>query len=250
MRAVIVDDEKNAADFVSELCRNYFPEIEIAGFAHSGTSAVELIQREKPTLVFLDVEMPSGNGFYALEKCAGMSLKVIFITAYNHYALQAIKFSAVDYLLKPIDIKEFKQAVNKAISSETTNDLLQQQYKVLLQNLEVPVSPKLAIPVSDGYEYIEISHIIRIEAERSYCNFIMKEGRKILVSRSMGDYQELLLDRGFFRCHHSHLVNMKYVSRFSKSDGGFIELANGNQLPLSRSKRDLFLSEIKKHSLG
>jgi two-component system LytT family response regulator len=248
LATLIVDDEPDAVDFISSIIRDYCPRLEIVGTASSAREGVKIILERKPELVFLDVEMPHGSGFDLLAKFPQKTFDVVFITAFNHYAIKAIKFSAVDYILKPINISEFIEAVDKVLHKRLSGSSRNTNYFELLENLKSETPSKLAIPTSDGMEYLKTDDIIRIEADRSYSWFLLKDKRKILVSKNLNQYQELLSDQHFFRPHNSHLINLNHVKKYIRHEGGIIEMDDGSQVPISRTRRDLFLSQMSKLS--
>jgi two-component system LytT family response regulator len=245
LKTVIIDDEQDAVDFISTIIAEYCPSLDPVGKAFNVIQGTKVIKENKPDLVFLDVEMPNGTGFDLLAQFPEKEFDVIFITAFNHYAIKAIKFSAVDYILKPININEFIEAVSKVVKkrsqrSSDNNDGL----KILMENLRSPMPSRLAIPTSDGMEYLNPKEIIRIEADRSYSWFYLNGNRKILVSKHLKEFQELLGDRNFFRSHNSHLINLKFVKKFIRKEGGYIEMNDNSMIPISRSKKDIFLSHM------
>jgi len=247
LKTLIVDDEHNAVDFISSIIGEYCPELEVAGRAYDVNEGVSLINEKKPDLVFLDVEMPNGTGFDLLSQFPEKNFDVVFITAFNHYAINAIKFSAVDYILKPVNISEFIEAVKKVIqkrSGDTSHN--NESLKVLMENLRSASPSRLAIPTADGMEYLNPKEIIRIEADRSYSWFYLTGNRKILVSRHLKEFQDLLSDRSFFRSHNSHLINLKYVRKFIRREGGYIEMQDGEQIPISRNRKDLFIVHMSR----
>jgi two-component system LytT family response regulator len=244
LRTVIIDDEPNAVDFINSIISEYCPDLEVAGKAHNITEGKRVIDENKPDLVFLDVEMPNGTGFDLLTSYPDKDFDVVFITAFNHYAIKAIKFSAVDYVLKPINITEFIDAVNRVIQKRKTQPQNNDNFKVLMENLRSGQPSRLAIPTADGMEYLNPKDIIRIEADRSYSWFYMTGNRKLLVSKHLKEFQDLLGDRYFFRSHNSFLINLKYVKKFVRKEGGYIEMLDGAQVPVSRSKKDLFLMHM------
>ena len=248
LTTLIVDDEQDAVNFISSLIREYCPRLEIIGTAASAKEGVKIILEHQPDLVFLDVEMPHGNGFDLLHQFPEKRFDVIFITAFNHYAIRAIKFSAVDYILKPININEFREAVEKVISKRTTLENRNSSYSSLLENLRLPQPIRLAIPTSEGMEYLNTSEILRIEADRSYSWFFLINKKKILVSRNLKEYQELLSDMNFFRSHNSHLINLEHVKKYIRHEGGIIEMIDGSQVPLSKSRREFFLVQMNRLS--
>ncbi len=182
LKAVIVDDESDAVQFIQSLLNEYCKEVEVAGTANSAREALEVIRKTLPDLVFLDVQMPHGSGFDLLSSFPEKTFDVIFITAFNHYALQAIKFSAIDYILKPININEFIEAVKKVEEKRSSQEYRNMSYKALLENLQTARPSKLAIPTTDGIEYLNTSELVRLEADRSYSWFFLTKDRKYLVS--------------------------------------------------------------------
>lgn len=248
IKAVIIDDEPDAVQFIGSIMAEYCPQVKVTGTAHSATEGLRVIHDTNPDLVLLDVQMPHGSGFDLLSNFTKKTFDVIFITAFNHYAIQAIKFSAVDYILKPVNISELIAAVKKVEEKRGSPEYHNLDYRALLENLRSPNPVKLAIPTSEGIEYLNTSEIIRLEADRSYTWFYLTDNRKYLVSRNLKEYQELLSDLGFFRPHNSHLVNLYHVKKFIRHEGGYIEMNNGSHVPVSRGKKDLFLAQMTRIS--
>jgi len=246
---VVIDDESDAVDFITSIIAEYCQGLEVCGSAHNVKDGVLLINEVKPDLVFLDVEMPNGTGFDLLTHFPEKTFDVVFITAFNHYAIKAIKFSAVDYILKPINIGEFIESVNKIIHKHSTNSQPgNENFEALMENLRTSHPTRLVIPTSDGREYLNPKDIIRIEADRSYSWFYITGKRKILVSRNLKEFQDLLSDRNFFRPHNSHLINLDYVKKYVRQDGGYIEMTDGSQVPISRNRKDLFLAHMSRYT--
>ena len=248
LTTLIVDDEKDAVNFIQSIITEYCPKLQVIGSAGNALEGAEAIRKLNPELVFLDVEMPNGSGFDLLSQFPEKKFDVIFITAFNHYAIQAIKFSAVDYILKPINITEFIQAVDKVFEKRNDTNDRTVKYNVLLENIRKSPPTRLAIPTSDGMEFLNTTEIIRIEADRSYCWFFLTEGRKILVSKNLKEFQELLTNRNFFRPHNSHLINLEHVKKYIRHEGNSAIMADGSQIPISRNNRDLFLAMMGKLS--
>jgi two-component system LytT family response regulator len=246
---VVIDDESDAVDFITSIIGEYCPGLEVKGTAHNVKEGVTVIKDLKPDLVFLDVEMPNGTGFDLLTHFPEKDFEVIFITAFNHYAIKAIKFSAVDYILKPININEFIESVNKVIHKrQTTQGNSGINYEALLENLRSAHPTRLVIPTSDGREYLNPRDIVRIEADRSYCWFYLNDKRKILVSRHLKEFQDLLNDRNYFRPHNSHLINLDFVKKYVRHDGGYIVMSDGAQVPIARNRKDIFLAHMSRYT--
>jgi two-component system LytT family response regulator len=247
LRTVIIDDEPDCIVFLAQILKTHCPFVSILGTATTVQDGINEIIRTRPDLVLLDVELSPGTGFDILNKIPVRNFKVIFITAHNDYAIQAFRYSAVDYILKPLDITDLVHAVDKVNTSVVRQPML--DFNVLLDNLKSELPQKLAIPTSSGFEYVLVNEIIRLEADRSYCMFYLTGKRKILVSRCLNDYQQLLDSRMFFRIHHSFLINLQHVKSFSRKDGGFVEMTDGSQVPLARRKRDYFYEVMKRYAI-
>ena len=248
LKTLIVDDETDAVNFILSIIVEYCPKLNVIGTASNVGDGVQMILLHQPELVFLDVEMPHKSGFDLLAQFPKKLFDVVFITAFNQYALKAIKFSAVDYILKPINISEFIEAVDKVIEKRSHAYNQNINYGELLENLKSTLPMKLAIPTSEGMEYLNTKEIIRIEADRSYCWFYLNDHKKYLVSRNLKEYQDLLSDRNFFRPHNSHLINLEFVKKYVRQEGGYIEMTDGSQIPVSKIKRDLFLQQMNRMS--
>jgi two-component system LytT family response regulator len=242
LKTIIIDDEPNAVDFIFSIIGEYCPDLEVTGKAYDVPEGIRIIQEKKPDLVFLDVEMPNGTGFDLLGHFPEKDFDVVFITAFNHYAIKAIKYSAVDYILKPINIGEFIESVKKVIEKRSdSKSQTSENFRTLMENLKSGTPSRLAIPTADGMEYLNPKEILRIEADRSYSWFYLTGNRKILVSKHLKEFQDLLSDRYFFRAHNSHLINLKYVRKYIRKEGGYIEMQDGAEIPVSRNRKDLFL---------
>jgi two-component system LytT family response regulator len=247
LKTVIVDDEQDAVEFINSIIGEYCSALEVVGKANNVAQGVSVINEKKPDLVFLDVEMPNGTGFDLLSQFPEKDFEVVFITAFNHYAIKAIKFSAVDYILKPINIKEFIEAVDRVIKKHSERRSSgNENLRILMENLRSATPSRLAIPTSDGMEYLNPKEIIRIEADRSYSWFFINGNRKILVSKHLKEFQELLSDRYFFRPHNSHLINLKFVRKYIRKEGGYIEMTDSSVIPVSRNRKDIFLAIMAK----
>jgi two-component system LytT family response regulator len=238
INTIIVEDELRSADVMKTLLAECCPEIEIAAVAPSVKSAVELIKLLKPELVFLDVELPDGNGFNVLESFPPGLFNVIFVTAYEHYALKAIKASALDYLLKPVDTDELIAAIKK-LPDETESDMRQDVY-LQNQNQQNRQKMRLALPTIDGLKFIEQGDIIWCEAQGSYCNFLLTNKEKVLVSKPLSYFEEILDEEQFCRPHQSYIINLAHAKNYVKGRGGYLIMSDGSKVEVSvRMKNNL-----------
>ncbi len=242
--AIIIDDEAKGRLALREKLSAYCPQIKLLAEAVNGQEALLLIQEHKPQLIFLDIEMPRMNGFEMLNELPEKKFHIIFTTAYDQYAIKAIKYAAFDYLLKPIDIEELQAAVSKIAAAE--NNQTKKQVDLLQQNMQHPKKQinKLAIPTLEGLLFFDINDIVHLEANSNYTTIYLSNKTKITASKTLKEFEEILPEEIFFRTHHSHLINLKYIKRYIKGDGGQIELQNGNYVDVSRRKKDDFLKVI------
>jgi two-component system, LytTR family, response regulator len=238
IKALIIDDETAAAQVLQLMIGRYIPAITALRVENDPQQAFTVIQQYKPDLVFLDIVMPAMNGFELLAHAQQEKFEVIFTTAYNEYAIQAIRFSALDYLLKPIDADELKAAVQRFISKQETGGANPDMYRNLLHNLQVrePDDFRLAIPTNDGARFISPDELIRCEGERNYTWFYLTENRKHLSAKTIKEYQEILEKQGFLRIHKSHLVNKKYVEYYYGE--GAVLMKDKTKLPVSRQRKE------------
>jgi two-component system LytT family response regulator len=243
MRAVLVDDDESNLNALSEKLMRHCPEVNIIARCDNAEKGIEAIDELKPDIVFLDIEMPVTNGFVMLQQLQFRNFELVFVTAYNHYAIKAIKYSALDYLVKPVEIEELKEAVQKA--GEKLKDRKSNlQIDLLLEHFEHRKQERIAIPTSDGLHFIFINDIIYLEANNNYTNiFLIKN--KYVVSRTLKDFEDLLPSDTFIRIHHSYLVNKNKVERYIRGEGGQVVLQNGITLDVSKRKKMEFLQAIK-----
>jgi len=242
--ALIIDDEAKGRLALREKLSAYCPQIKVLAEAANGEEALLLIQHHDPQLIFLDIEMPRMNGFEMLNELAEKNFHIIFTTAYDQYAIKAIRYAAFDYLLKPIDIEELKTAISNIAARE--NSQTRKQVELLNQNMQPSKKQlsKLAIPTLDGLMFYDIADIIYLEANSNYANIYLTNKVKITASKTLKEFEELLPEDTFFRPHHSYLINLNYIKRYIKGDGGQIELQNGTYVDVSRRKKDEFLKTI------
>ncbi|EDP69760.1 response regulator [Flavobacteriales bacterium ALC-1] len=242
LRAVIVEDEKHSRESLKSLLHEFCINIEVVGLAANVNDAVETIKSKKPDVIFLDIELQTGTGFDILQQVSHLNFEVVFTTAFEQYAIKAVKFSSLDYLLKPIDIEELQNAVNKAQTIKN-QDVYKKQLETLMLNLkqQKPQLNKICLATSDGFEFVEVKDILYCKAEGSYTTFILKNSEKLLVSKHLKEYENLLLEQNFMRVHNSFLINLKEVKKYIKSDGGYIIMSNDDTVSISRSKKDDFI---------
>lgn len=248
IRALLVEDEKNSQELISGLINEYCEGVEVAGIAGSVSEALEKIKSLSPELLFLDIELPDGDGFQVLEKSPSKNFEVIFITAYDQYATKAFKFSATDYLLKPVDIDELQEAVKRVLEKRANTPKEEQEARLeaLIANLKHLQQPlkRIVLPTSNGFTVVNPDDIIRCESDRNYTFIFLKDGRKILVSRTIKEYDEMLSDYNFFRIHQSHLINLSYLKNYTRGRGGYVELTDGSVLDVSARRKSEFLKRM------
>lgn len=244
LKAVIIDDEAKARRILGSFIEEYCPQVTMVGGAEDVVQGVKLIRKENPDIVFLDIEMPGYNGFQLLEFFDEISFEVIFVTAYSEFALKAFQVSAVDYLLKPLQIDQLIKAVEKA-EKIRGNSLIKERLETLKANLEEQKIKKIVVPVSEGSLFVDVKDITHLKAEGSYVNIFLKDGNKILVSKNIKDYENQLNgDEGFFRTHRSFLVNARYISSVSP-DSAEAVLINKQTISIARERKQEFHQFLK-----
>jgi len=245
IKAIIVDDELGARESLSKMLEKNCKQIEVVAKVDSMLSAFEAITNKEPDLVFLDIEMPNGNAFDLLEKFKTINFNIIFTTAYDHYAIKAIKFSAIDYILKPIDPEELITAVKRFEDRADQKATLDKQFKTLLSNVRPENKlKKVGIPDGDGLIFINLSDIIRCDSDGNYTFFILTSGKKIIASRTLGEYEQMFADDNFFRIHRSHLINLEHVKKYIKGEGGYVVMSDNSQVEVSRRNKTDFLEKL------
>lgn len=242
LRAVIIDDIDSIRIKNMELIKQYCPNVHIMAEAVDVKSGVEIINKLLPDLVFLDVEMPDGTGFDLLQQLRPINFKVIFITGFQDFAIRAFRFSAIDYLLKPLDPEDLVEAVKKA-EETLQKEALEIKFGTLFTNIERPKDlQKLVLKTSEKLYSVNVQDIVHCESEKNYTTFYFIDGMKLLVSTTLKEYETLLSPFGFFRAHQSHLINMLYFDYFIKADGGTIVMKNKATIPLASRKKEEFLA--------
>ncbi len=247
IKAIIVDDEKRSARVLKDLIYEVSSTIEVIKLAHTVEDGVRWINQLKPAIVFLDIKMPDGTGFDLLEQLHGVAFDIVFTTAFDDFAIKAIKFSAFDYLLKPIDAFELQETIEK-LSGKTNHQSAKIQ--ILLDGLNDYLHSnrsfeKIALPTFTGYTFVKVSNMIYCEADGMYCTIFLSNGTPILISKSLKALENLLNEHAFFRIHRSYLINMNHAIRFIKTDGGEVHMSNGDAIPVSQRRKDQFIKQLE-----
>ncbi len=237
--AIIIDDEQKGRIALRQKIKDYCPDVTVTGEAGDGEEGLRLIEQLQPGIVFLDIEMPRMSGFDMLLRVRQQNFHLIFSTAYDHYAIKAIRFAAFDYLLKPVDIEELRAVVQR-IKSGDQNGNTAMRIETLAHNLKHALN-KIAIPTTEGLLFFNVGDIIHIEAQSNYTVFSFVNRPKLTVSKTLKEFEDLLPADVFFRPHNSHIINLQFIKRYIRGDGGQIEMQNGDYVDVSRRKKDEFL---------
>ncbi|WP_136466985.1 LytR/AlgR family response regulator transcription factor [Flagellimonas onchidii] len=247
LKVVIVEDEKHSRQTLKSLLEEFCRDVQVIAMASTVEEAVKVLSVYSPDVVFLDIELQSGVGFDVLTQIKDLSFEVIFTTAFEKYAVKAIKFSSLDYLLKPIDLDELQQAVEKARVRMDTN-VYRQQIDTLMQSLtqESNKMHKICLATTAGMEFIELQDVVLCKADGSYTSFVLKNKTSLLVSKHLKEYEILLADQMFMRVHNSYVINLREVKKYIKSDGGYIIMSNGMHVSLSPRKKDDLIELMKR----
>lgn len=244
LRALIVDDEIASVKSLQILLNQFCKQVEVVGIARSVEEALTLTNRLKPNLIFLDIEMPSGTGFDFLEKSICCNFEIVFVSAHNNYAVQAFKYSAVDYLLKPVEISELIKAVDKVTEILKANLNSRNKYNVLFENLKEIIPQKLVVIVNGNYEYIDLRDVLYVDLASGKLKVFLENGTSISIDDPLIAIEEQLFERGFYRIHKDFLLNTQKTKKVLKADNSFVELSNGIQLPVNPLKRDELIAKI------
>ncbi|MFL5742156.1 MAG: LytR/AlgR family response regulator transcription factor [Flavisolibacter sp.] len=244
LKAILIDDELNSLQNLQNKLEKYCPAVKVLAASQKPEDAIQLVRQQKPDVLFLDIEMPKMNGFRFLEVLGDFEGEIIFITAYNHFAIDAMRISAFDYLVKPVSISDLQNAINRLLQQK--NRHTKERLNLLKQSMDEDKSQdnKIAVPTNEGLEFIVIKNIIRIESSTNYSRLFLVNKQNLLVTRLLKDFEELLMPYRFFRVHNSHLINLNYISKYIRGEGGQVVMENGDVVDVSRRKKDEFLGLI------
>lgn len=247
MKVLVIDNEVNVRESFVDLIIKNCPQIDAVTQANGVKTGLEAIQKHQPDLVFLDVEMDDGTGMDLMAQLSSFDFQLVFITAFNKYAIDAFKFSAIDFLLKPVNSNELIRSVDRAQKNIKSKDLAQ-QITILQESLQTikSIDKKIVLNDSESIHFIKISEIVRCEADGAYTKFIFSQRKEILVSSTLKEFEEMLVPYGFSRVHNSHIINLNKIIRFDRKDGGFLVMENNDNVPISKRKKDE-LAQIIKH---
>ncbi|MBI1783429.1 MAG: response regulator transcription factor [Sphingobacteriales bacterium] len=244
LRAVLIDDELSSLQNLKQKLIEFCPDINVIAVAQQPEEALLLIRHHKPDVIFLDIEMPRMSGFRMLDELGSYDFEIIFTTAYNHYAVEAIRISAFDYLTKPISIADLQNAVQRLVKERQS--ISKERIDILKQSLSGRKSQedKIAVPTAEGLEFLQIKNIIHIESSANYSKLFLTGGKNMLVTKLLKDFEDILLPYRFYRVHNSHLINLNYIQKYIRGEGGQVILQNGDVIDVARRKKDEFLKLI------
>lgn len=242
LRAILIDDEMTSLQNLKQKIEEFCKAVTVVAATQSPEEAVALIRQLKPDVLFLDVEMPKMNGFRMLEELGDYDAEIIFTTAYNHYAIDAMRISAFDYLVKPVAIQELENAVKRLLEKKSMHT--HERLNILKQSIKENKSQenKIAVPLNDGLDFILIKNIVRIESSGAYSRIFLFKGQSILVTKLLKDFEEILMPYRFFRVHNSHLINLNYIKKYFRGVGGQVMMENGDTIDIARRKKEEFIS--------
>jgi len=247
LKAVIIEDEKVSREVLANYIKKYCPDVDVLGSAEDISRGIACINKYNPDIVFLDIEMPKGNGFDLLEKIGNITFETIFVTAFSNYAIRALNLSAAYYILKPVSIDELVKAVEK-VKKLRLEKTQRSPTRVLLENLQTSVkqNKKIVLPLLDGFEMVEVKDIVWCGANDNFTTFHFLSGKSMMICRTLKFYQELLADYDFVRVHKSHMINKHHIVKYHKGKGGSITMADGANLDVSPGYKDNLMNELEK----
>jgi two-component system LytT family response regulator len=242
-KVLIIDDENRTRDLISKMIQSFDFNLQVFSLGENVQTAIQAIEKVQPDIVFLDIQMPDGTGFDVLKSLKDKKFEVIFITAHEEYAITAIKFSALDYLLKPVDPEELRNAIEKALKTIEIKEQ-ESQFEALQNNILPNSKKRLVLKTHESVFVVELEQIIRCEADKNYTTFFLTSGKKIVVSKTLKEYEILLSAYNFLRVQQSHLINLDFIERYDKANGGIVVMKDGAEVPLSNAKREQFFNML------
>jgi two-component system LytT family response regulator len=247
IRAVLIDDETDSIRVLRKLLETYCPQVEVVGTAEGVETGLAVIQATHPDVLFLDIEMTQGNAFDLLNQLRPVAFQVIFVTAFDNYAIRAFKYSAVDYLLKPVDIDELVSAVGRVAERSQQRNIIDQM-QVFLDNMGTYSlsQQKMAVPTVDGLIFINLREVVRLEAKSSYTQIKLENGEVVMATRTIKDYEDILPETLFCRIHNSHIINLQKIEKYHKGRGGYVILEDGSEIEVASRRRQEFLRRLLK----
>jgi two-component system LytT family response regulator len=243
-KVLIIDDETRTRELIAKMIDSFGFDVQCIPEGENVQSGIEAIQKHNPDIVFLDIQMPDGTGFDVIRSIEDKNFEVIFITAHEEFAIKAIKFSALDYLLKPVDTVELKAALERALESFDASKEVK-QFDALQSNINPSEKRRLVLKTQESVHVVDLDDIIRCEADRNYTSFFLVGAKKILVSKTLKEYENLLSNHNFLRVQQSHLINIDFVDRYDKKNGGAVVMKDGSEVPLSPAKREVFFKRLE-----
>ena len=245
INAIIIDDERHSCDALKMLLGKCCQQVHVTAICYSGEEGIRKINELRPQLVFLDIEMPHMNGFQMLQQLPKIDFEIIFTTSYDQYAITAFKFSALDYLLKPVDREELEKAVQRV--SKKINPPVSQQLEILLQKINQPAITvqRIALPTMQGLEFVPVESILHCSSSNNYTEFFLTNKKKLLVSRTLKEVEDMLADHSFLRVHNSYIVNLNAVTRYIKGEGGYLVMTDGSTIDVSRSRKEMLMQRLQ-----
>jgi two-component system LytT family response regulator len=247
IRTVLIDDETDSIRVLQKLLETYCPQVEVVGTAEGVETGLEVIQSTRPDLLLLDIEMTQGNAFDLLNQLRPLTFQVIFVTAFDNYAIRAFKYSAVDYLLKPVDIDELVSAVMRVTERSQQRNIIDQM-QVFLDNMGTYslAQQKMAVPTVDGLIFINLREVVRFEAKSSYTQINLENGEVVMATRTIKDYEDILPETLFCRIHNSHIINLQKIEKYHKGRGGYVILEDGSEIEVASRRRQEFMRRLLK----
>ena len=244
LKAIIIDDEPDCVKLLSLQLKMYCPMVQVVATCTSSSEGLEKIKELQPGIVFLDIEMPVMNGFQLLKKTGNINFNLIFVTAYDQFAVKAFRFSALDYLLKPIDGKDLKAAVEKALQRNWPQTQQLGHLKQQLENAGKTLPDKIALPYQNGVTFTEIKLVIYCESENNYTRIHTTDGNQYMVAKTLGDIQEVLEERNFLRVHRQYLINLDHIKKYVKGEGNYVIMSNNQSIPVARNQKDRLIEKF------